>query len=581
MKLRNLLIAAPLLLLAACDSDEGNSADPDADSGQDAGPEPDGPEPDGPPPEAEGIAAARAAGDGLVDIDIVDATVTYIKPALGTDSSGFFLQEEAAGPAIFVAVGADTLEPPLVTGDVISLTVTRMAGLATLRQAEAISDYSRTSQGGDLGALTQEISAASDLVSALGDYESELVSVSITVSGDFAGAGIDHLAGAVETAGLSGDANLRFRVPSLIQDRLGFVPTCTTEVFRTPLWRFNEVAQISAWTEDDFANTSCPAPTINQATPLNQASLRLEMVRAIDADTITNAATQFTVDNGLSVNGATVEGKIISLEVAGMTEGVTYTIAVAGSVLDVLGGAFTAGTNTAQFVGLGITETDCSDGLDDDLDTFVDCLDLNCSGDAACDYLAQPYLWEVDTDQSGEDTQEFVEILNKGPTIDLAASGYYLLLLNGSASGDTVYNAFALTGSLGAGAVFVAGSDAEAVGSTQELGTSSILQNGQDGVLLVRCPTCTTAGTDFPNGTDVGDLPTFQSEGGQTATKMDALAYDTNSTDDAGLMSALGVTAQFNESGGGNVNAESNNRSSLGGWSLRVANPNISGQQDP
>ncbi|MFN7135746.1 MAG: hypothetical protein ACK4N5_26980, partial [Myxococcales bacterium] len=98
------------------------------------------------------------------------------------DPAGFFVQGGPTGPAVFVAVDPATLTPPPVKGDRVSFTVTTLATAATLRQATAISGYSRNSQNNALTGLSQNLSAAADLVSGLNDYESELVTLTGTLS---------------------------------------------------------------------------------------------------------------------------------------------------------------------------------------------------------------------------------------------------------------------------------------------------------------------------------------------------------------------------------------------------------------
>ena len=72
------------------------------------------------------IAMVRAAPDGAADLPVDGAVVTYAKPTIGADAGGFFVQGDRPGPAVFVAVGANTLNP---------------APPAGLPVSEAISDW--------------------------------------------------------------------------------------------------------------------------------------------------------------------------------------------------------------------------------------------------------------------------------------------------------------------------------------------------------------------------------------------------------------------------------------------------------
>ncbi len=148
---------------------------------------------------------------------------------------------------------------------------------------------------------------------------------------------------------------------------------------------------------------------------------------------------------------------------------------------------------------------------------------------------------EVDADTAGTDTMEFVELFDGG-TGNTSLSGFVLVLYNGN--GDTSYNALDLDGfTTNAEGYFVIGNvDVPNVGLVIP---SNGLQNGADAVALY-------AGnaTDFPSGTAV-----------TTAGLIDALVYDTNDADDAGLLVLLNAgQAQINEGELGNKDGDSSQR---------------------
>ncbi len=148
-------------------------------------------------------------------------------------------------------------------------------------------------------------------------------------------------------------------------------------------------------------------------------------------------------------------------------------------------------------------------------------------------------------------------------------------MVNGS--DDASSDAYKLTGTIAADGLFVVLSDDATLAADQAVGSSNLIQNGADGVMLVQCQTCTDVATDFPQDVDVGTAATFTTAGGQTATKLDGLAYDTNDADDAGVLAAVLTAVQFNEGENGNQATESNNRTSLTGWNALLANPGVSG----
>lgn len=144
---------------------------------------------------------------------------------------------------------------------------------------------------------------------------------------------------------------------------------------------------------------------------------------------------------------------------------------------------------------------------------------------------------EVDSDTDGSDALEFVELYSSSGATNL--DGLVLVFYNGSS--DTVYNAFDLDGmSTNASGYFLAG-NAGVVPAPDLVFPGNGLQNGADAVALY-------AGndTDFPNGNAV-----------TTTNLIDAVVYDTNDGDDAGLLVLLGGCCQLNEDANGNKDFES------------------------
>ena len=144
---------------------------------------------------------------------------------------------------------------------------------------------------------------------------------------------------------------------------------------------------------------------------------------------------------------------------------------------------------------------------------------------------------ELDSDTPSTDVAEFVELYDGGTgATDL--SGLVLVLYNGS--NDLSYAAFDLDGrSTGATGYFTAGN--AAVTGVDLVFGSNFLQNGQDAAALY-----VGDATSFPNGTAV-----------TTANLVDAVVYDTDDADDAGLLALLNPgQPQVNENGGGDGTAD-------------------------
>ncbi len=145
---------------------------------------------------------------------------------------------------------------------------------------------------------------------------------------------------------------------------------------------------------------------------------------------------------------------------------------------------------------------------------------------------------ELDSDQTGIDSEEFVEL--KSNTGNVSLDGYVLVLFNGNM--DESYNAIDLDGfSTDANGFFVIGNVAGAdIDETDiRVSASNFLQNGADAVALFLGDEA-----DFPNGTPVSPFPTG-------TTLVDALVYDTSNPDDMELLTALGETTQYDEGEGG------------------------------
>ncbi len=149
------------------------------------------------------------------------------------------------------------------------------------------------------------------------------------------------------------------------------------------------------------------------------------------------------------------------------------------------------------------------------------------------------YINEIDSDSPGTDAAEFIELYDGGAgSTDL--SGMVVVLFNGS--DDLSYlPVFDLDGqSTNVNGFFVICGDAAMVPNCDmEVGPGSTnqIQNGADAVAIY-----TGDGIDWPNDT----APTLTG-------LIDALAYDSNDSDDAGLLAALGLSAQYNEGDNGDL----------------------------
>ena len=166
--------------------------------------------------------------------------------------------------------------------------------------------------------------------------------------------------------------------------------------------------------------------------------------------------------------------------------------------------------------------------------------------------LAPPNILinEVDSDQNGTDTMEFVELYDGGVG-NTSLTGTVVVFYNGS--DDTSYAAFDLDGfSTNANGYFTLGN--AAVPGVDLVFADGLMQNGADAVAVY-----VGNGSSFPNGTAV-----------TTANLIDALVYDTSDADDPGLLVLLNSgQPQVNEDNGGNGITNSNQRCPNGSGGAR------------
>ncbi len=148
---------------------------------------------------------------------------------------------------------------------------------------------------------------------------------------------------------------------------------------------------------------------------------------------------------------------------------------------------------------------------------------------------------EVDVDTPGSDTAEFIELYDGGAG-STNLSGLVLVLFNGS--DDSAYRAVDLNGyTTGGDGYFVIGNTA--VPGVDLVIPNAALQNGPDAVALYA-----GSAADFPNGA----VATIEN-------LLDALVYDTDDADDAGLLVLLNPNQpQVNEDAADHKDEHANQR---------------------
>ncbi len=422
------------------------------DGGRDAGTMLDA----GMPSTSAQIATIRAAAIGAMDRPVDGATVTYLHPLVGVDPAGFFVQAAAAGPALFIAVTPSTLSPVPQVGDVVSFRATMTAVDHVQLRVTAITAFTRTATGRDVTGFIQDLSSATDLVSGVGTYESELVRVRGTL-GAIAPSGTGHQRAPLSTAGVAASASLVFRAPDAVWSTFMLVSGCDVSVEGTPLWRYDALAEPSAWDPADLVVNSCPRPRVLSAIAASSTSVTVTFDQPLAPATV--LPSRFTLTGGVSVSAAVVSGSTVTLTTSALAPTTTYTVTALAAVTSVRGDGIDPAANSAMFT---------------------------ASGSMGVGHLV---INEVNYDDIGAgDSLEFVEIFN-GTGVPVDLSRFAVTLINGATS--TEYARVALSGTLGAGqyAVLASATTLAAITASVEItipGTTNLIQNGSpDGLALI------------------------------------------------------------------------------------------------
>jgi hypothetical protein len=392
--MRSALLA--LMLIAACG--DNNAAKTDAGNHHiDGAPAIDAKQfLDAPPPMiVDGtIGDVRAAADGAIGFKLSGVTVTYIKPQVGdpaSDPAGFTIQTDLAGPAIFVAVDPTTLPIVPVAGDVVDLTVTQKATVSGQPRVTAVTEITRISQGADLSALTQNISASTDLVTALGNYDSELVTVTGTLVGTAGSSGAGFSRFELDTAGITATPALQLRAPTSLMNSIDMTAGCTIVATQVPFSEFlsgatTMNAEIGAYRTTDFTLTGCAPPQVSKAVATAIRTIRVTFTRNIDPNSVQADGSQFTIATLTVGPNPVVVGRTVTLTVTADQVPLTaYTVVVDNSVHAVtdLQGSTVATTLQASFLGYTTPATALINEINPDIMSSCDMIELRVKTDGS------------------------------------------------------------------------------------------------------------------------------------------------------------------------------------------------------
>jgi hypothetical protein len=297
-------------------------------------------------------AAASCALGCTVSLPVQGALVSYVRPAIGGESAAFYLQDRQSGPALLVAVDPATVGGGLAVGDRVDLVITGV-GMAYGEPVAAAASVVRQAQGVDVTPLIQDLSTATDVVSALDAYVDELVTITVVLTGGYGASGTGFVEFPVVTAGYpGGDANLRLRVRDTLPDLLDLVPSCRVRVGPAPLGRYNATAEATARAAAELTGIErCPAPQVVSAVATATSEVRITFDRRLDPGSVLADGSQVTFGGGLTAVAATALGRELTVTTSAQTAGLGYTSTVGDTVTDQTGTAVAAFARSASFVG--------------------------------------------------------------------------------------------------------------------------------------------------------------------------------------------------------------------------------------
>jgi hypothetical protein len=275
------------------------------------------------------------------------ATVTYVKPRVGSEPAGFFLQGEQFWEAIFVAVDPASLAPPPALGDRVSFDVTATANVDGMLRITGLTAWQIASRGHPVAPLVDPMLDPSVTTNPM-YWESALVSLSGRVEA-FSSLGNGFVAAPVETAAWGPASSVQLRIPEALQRSLDLSANCVVAL-TGPFWVSGTIGFPTAYAAGDFAAVTCPAPTILGASATSPGQVVLDFDRLLDPASVQPDGSQFAIAPALPVTGAAATGRRVIVRTANQTAGTRYTVTVAPSIVDIHGTPL--GTpSSATFVG--------------------------------------------------------------------------------------------------------------------------------------------------------------------------------------------------------------------------------------
>ncbi|ACY18420.1 hypothetical protein Hoch_5945 [Haliangium ochraceum DSM 14365] len=301
-----------------------------------------------PPPDAwstpdaalsSGIVAARTLpmGEALVSID--SAVVTFVKPALGDEPEGFFIQEDPEGLGLFVVSPTDLPGLRITPGDRIRFDIKELGDVEGVRAAVDIGPLLLLERDVDIAPFELILFDLDDAADNSFYLQSRLISISLNVWGPMS------QAGELSYVGVGNDRYLRM----LGETALALRPTgCFADLYLSVLW-FTEGGEPvpTMWSmESAIDQLVCGRTGVQQASVVDDNTIELRFDRSLTPSTVAADGSQFSFANdALQVSAAQLSGRVVTLTTSTMEPNQSYELTVDTAITDFFGRNLDNGRN--------------------------------------------------------------------------------------------------------------------------------------------------------------------------------------------------------------------------------------------
>ena len=407
-----------------------------------------------------GISAVRAAIASAsaspvtfgTTITITNALVAYVKATAPQDAgvpdtTGFFLQNDTGGPALYISIDpaaflgnvvlADGgtsdagITPALAAGDIVTLSATTGAWSGCSPCTALNSEYIVTAATG----MRVSFGGAANIPGALPLDTTEviipdggilnwpldevLVKGAVTLTGAFGSSGTGFQAANGSTlADPDAGTNLVLRVPTTLVTSAGLEKACVVTLNGTPLGRFGNATsnktELAAYFPSDFT-ASCPAPTLASSNPVDQSTGgQLIPTPSLTFDTPMNpttlvADTAGNCSGNIKLTTSTTTSSCIALP--SFTANSTDTVFTVASALSL------AANTTYVFTLTGATANNGQALVNKTITFTTAAVQMDCT------HMVISQLYGGGGNTSATYTNDFVELHNNSPTLTASMVG--------------------------------------------------------------------------------------------------------------------------------------------------------------